>query len=113
MELEIVQVHVITVLTDFVILQDQVTIKILAPIKGIEGDAAVRTVEQLQSIISCTGPDLRENVIRPLHLTLREFLVDEKRCVDKEFYIDRRVHHLQAPRPCLKITNEELCRDMC
>ena len=56
---------------------------------------------------------MRKDVIQPLHLTLREFLVDEKCCIDKEFHNDCRVHHLQAARSCLRIMNKELCHDMC
>ena len=87
MELETVRARVIAVLAGLVILRDQVTTQILAPMMGIGEDAAVRTVEELRPIILCTGPDLRKDVIRPLHLTLRDFLMNEKRCVDKAFYI--------------------------
>jgi hypothetical protein len=75
-----VHVRVTAVLAGLVILQDQVTIDVLAPLMGVSVDDAVRTVEELRSIVTCSGPDLRNDIIRPLHLTLRKFLVDKERC---------------------------------
>jgi hypothetical protein len=80
---------------------------------GVTEDAAVSTVEELRSIISCSGKDLRKDVIRPLHLTLREFLVDIKRCKNVGFFVDPHLYHLKVAEMCLRIMNEELRRDMC
>ena len=106
-----VQMRVTAVLAGLVVLQDPITIKILAPLVGVKEDEAICTVEELRSIVTCTG-DIRKDTIRPPHLTLREILVDEERC-PKGFYIDRREHHLRVAKSCFQIMNNELRRDMC
>jgi hypothetical protein len=108
-----VNARVTAVLGGLVVLQGQVTIKVLAPVVGVSEDEAVKTVEELRSIVTCSGPDLREDVIRPLHLTLREFLVDKKRCKNPDFLIDRQSHHRNVAVACLGIMNKALHRDMC
>jgi hypothetical protein len=113
MRIPSVRKRVIAVLAGLVILQDQVTIKVLAPLMGMTEDDAARTIEELRSIVTCSGPDLRNDVIRPLHLTLREFLVDEGRCKNRDFLIDRQLHHRNVAKSCLRIMNEALHRDMC
>jgi hypothetical protein len=105
--------RVTAVLAALVVLQDQVTIKVLAILMEVTEDEAVRTVEELRSIISFSGPDLRKDTIRPLHLTLREFLVDKERCKNSDFFIDRLPHHAKVAESCLRILNKELHRDMC
>jgi hypothetical protein len=105
--------RVTAVLAALVVLQDQVTIKVLATLMEVTEDEAVRTVEELRSIISFSGPDLRKDTIRPLHLTLREFLVDKERCKNSNFFIDPLVHHETVAKSCLRILNKELHRDMC
>jgi hypothetical protein len=113
MKIPNVRRRVTAVLAGLVILQGQVTIKILAPLMGVTEDDAVRTVEELRSIVTCSGPDLRKDIIRPLHLTLREFLVDKKRCKNRDILIDRQLHHRNVAESCLRIMNKALHRDMC
>jgi hypothetical protein len=113
MKIRGVRARVTAVLAGLVILQDQVTIKVLAPLMGVSEDDAVRTVEELRSIVICSGPDLKEGIIRPLHLTLREFLVDKERCKNPDFLIDRQLHHLNVAESCLRIMNKALHPDMC
>jgi hypothetical protein len=108
-----VHARVTAVLAGLVIFQDQVTINVLAPLMGVTEDDAVRTVEELRSIVTCSGPDLRKDIIRPLHLTLREFLVDKERCKNRDFLIDRPLQHRNFAESCLRIMNEALHRGMC
>jgi hypothetical protein len=105
--------RVIAVLAGLVVLQDQVTIKVLAPLMSVSEDAAVSTVEELRSIITCSGPDLRKDIIRPLHLTLREFLVDKERCRNSDFFIDRQLHHSNVAEASLRFLIKELHRNIC
>ena len=111
MENEIIRKRVKGVLAGLVILQEQATVELLAPLTEVTVGEAIETVEELRSIVTCAG-DIRTDTIRPLHLTLREFLVDPERC-PKEFYVDRRKHHLQVAKSCLRIMNDGLRQDMC
>jgi hypothetical protein len=113
MRIPSIRKRVTAVLSGLVVLQDQITIKVLAPLMGVTEDDAIRTVEELRSIVTCSGPDLRKDIIRPLHLTLREFLVDKERCRNRDFLIDRRLHHSNVAEASLRILIEELHRDMC
>jgi hypothetical protein len=113
--MSVAEIHarVTAVSAGLVILHDQVTINVLAPLMGVSEEDTVRTLEDLRSIISCSGPDLRRDIIRPLHQTLREFLVDKERCKNRDFLIDRQLHHRNVAESCLRIMIEELHRDMC
>jgi hypothetical protein len=79
---------------------------------GLKEDAVIRTVQELRSILSCSSEDIRTAVIRPLHLTLPEFLVDEKRCTDAVFCIDRHAWHNKFAKACLGTLNSMLHRNM-
>jgi hypothetical protein len=100
-----VRKRITAVLAGLVVLQDQVTIKVLAPLMGVSEDDALRTVEELRSIISFSALDLRKDIIRPIHPTLREFLVDKERCKNPDFLVDRQLHHRNVAESCLRIMN--------
>jgi hypothetical protein len=89
------------------------TVKLLAPLMNLDEDAVIRTVEELRSILSITGEDLRTAVIRPLHLTFSEFLVDNKGWTRSSFDIDRDACHLRFAKACLRTLNTQLRRDTC
>lgn len=70
-------------------------------------------MEEIRSILSVAGEDLRTAVIRPLHLTFSDFLVDNKRWTSSAFNIDRGACHLHLAKACLRTLNTQLRRDMC
>jgi nucleoside-triphosphatase THEP1 len=107
-----VRTRVTTVLAGLV-LDGQVTAEVLAPLLGLSEDAVVTTVEELRSVLSCDGEDLRTAIIRPIHLTFAEFLVDKERSTKSSFYIDRRAWHLDFAKACLGTLNAILRRNLC
>jgi hypothetical protein len=108
-----VRERVAALLAGLVVLQQDVTVEVLAPLMGLKEDAVIRTVLELRSILSCSSEDLRTAVIRPLHLTLAEFLTDDKRCTNSAVYINRRACHLDFAKACLGTLNAILCRNLC
>jgi hypothetical protein len=108
-----VRERVTALLAGLVVSRQDVTIEVLAPLMGPREGAIIRTVEELRSILSCSGEDLRTAVIRPLHQTLVEFLVDDKRCTNSAFLINRRACHLDFAKACLRTLNTVLYRGMC
>jgi hypothetical protein len=100
MNIQQVRARVRTVLAGLV-LDGQVTAEVLAPLMGLSEDVVVTTVEELRSVLSCDGEDLRTAIIRPIHLTFTEFLEVEKRCANSAFYIDRRAWRLDFAKACL------------
>jgi hypothetical protein len=112
-ESNIVRARVTALLAGLVVLQQDVTVEVLASLMGLAVDVVMRTVQELRSILSCSSEDLEKAVIRPLHLTLVEFLVDDKRCTNRAFYIGRRAWHLEFTKACLKALNLELRHNLC
>jgi hypothetical protein len=103
-------------LAGLVAFQRDVTVEVLAPLMGLEEDALITTVQELRSLLSCSSEDLRTAVIRPLHLTFAEFLVDgnrSKRSKGRAFSIDRGACHLKFAKACLRVLNTELRDSIC
>lgn len=96
--------RVTTVLAGLV-LDGQVTPEVLGPLMGLTEKEIITTVEDLRSILSCDGEDLQTGVSRPLHLTFREFLADDKRCTNSAFYVDRSACRLKFAKACLHTLN--------
>jgi hypothetical protein len=103
-----VRARVDALLAGLVAFRQAVTVEVLAPLMGLGEEALIRTVRELRSILSCSSEDLRTAIIRPLHLTFAEFLVDSKRSKGYAFSIDRRACHLLLTKACLRILNTEL-----
>lgn len=58
-------------------------------------------------------PDDEESPIRLLHPSFRDFLLDEKSCQDREFWIDEQKVHTDLTKSCLQLMSDTLSRDMC
>ncbi|KAF8540104.1 vegetative incompatibility protein HET-E-1 [Trichophaea hybrida] len=58
-------------------------------------------------------PQSQGSPIRLLHPSFRDFLLDEQRCKDPQFYIDQREAHTHLFMSCLEIMSKHLKRDMC
>jgi ABC-type oligopeptide transport system ATPase subunit len=108
-----VRERVTALLAGLVVLRQDVTVEVLAPLIGMKEDAVIRTARELRSILSCSSEDLHTAVIRPIHLTLAEFLVDDKRCTNSAFYVDRRAWHFDFAKACLGELNAILRRNLC
>jgi hypothetical protein len=55
----------------------------------------------------------RATLIRPLHLSFSDFLVDEKRCTSSAYCIDRPSNHIEFAKACLRTMIVDLCRKPC
>jgi hypothetical protein len=102
-----VKKRVTTVLASLAV-DGQMTVDVLGPLMGLTEKEIVTTVEDLRSILSCDGEDVRTGVIRPLHLTFREFLADDRRCTNSAFYVDRPSCRLKFAKVCLHTLNTAL-----
>ncbi len=58
-------------------------------------------------------PDDYSQPIRPHHASVGDFLLDNRRCTDKRFWIDKHWAHKQVATQCLKIMEDNLKEDMC
>ncbi|KAF8535469.1 hypothetical protein BDD12DRAFT_892769 [Trichophaea hybrida] len=58
-------------------------------------------------------PKSQGSPIRLLHPSFRDFLLDEQRCKDPQFYIDQGEAHTHLFVSCLNLMSKHLKRDMC
>ena len=63
---------------------------------GIDKDDVISMVDRLRSVLLVsTGGE-----VRPIHATLGEFLLDEARCTDPLYHVDRLKEHAQIASAC-------------
>ena len=71
------------------------------------------TLRSLHSllIIPTSEPDLAP--IHVLHKSFPDFLTDQQRCTDQQFFVDPLIHHREILLSCLKVMKAGLRRDIC
>jgi hypothetical protein len=71
------------------------------------------TLEDLHAILDI--PDDQSRPLRLLHPSFRDFLLDQKRCGDNKFYVDKKSTHENLARRCLELMSSPsgLRQDMC
>ena len=89
------------------ILSDTLTAGALADLLGDKQRDVEETLESLSSVL-----DYSEN-IRLLHPSFRDFLLDNQRCNDANFRIDRNDVHKYLAASCLKLLSIRLTTDLC
>jgi hypothetical protein len=70
-----------------------------------------QTLTHLHSILDL--PKSQDGVIRLLHPSFRDFLLDEQRCLNPQFFVDRKQAHHHVFTCCLQIMSDHLRRDIC
>jgi hypothetical protein len=58
-------------------------------------------------------PDDPHLPIHPQHASVRDFLLDNRRCTDRRFWVDKYQAHLRTAHQCLQLLNNNLRRDIC
>jgi hypothetical protein len=71
------------------------------------------TLDSLRSVLSVPENQLEDPGIRLLHPSFRDFLLDEQRCLDLQFWIDEKATHSYLSISCLELMSGHLKRDMC
>jgi hypothetical protein len=59
------------------------------------------------------SPESQGLPIRLLHLSFRDFLLDEQRCCDQHFSVDEKTAHTELAQKCLELMRTCLRRDIC
>ncbi len=78
---------------------------------GIGKNEALNILCDLHSIIDVPNDHLQP--IRTHHISVRDFLLDKRRCTDSHFQIDKQEAHAQLARYCLRVLNKILHKDLC
>jgi hypothetical protein len=94
-----------------IILFDPLSAKALSKLCFKSVETIYESLEALSAVLEI--PESPDSPIRLFHPSFRDFLLDQRRCSDAQFWIDeRRTHHDLFMR-CLKVMSEHLRRDMC
>jgi hypothetical protein len=98
------------VIGSIVLLQEPVTLDALAGLLfGEDEEEAVMTTRTLTAVLL-----VKEGApLQTLHPSFREFLLDNARCSEPRFQINRGERHLQLALGCLSVMNKHLRRDIC
>jgi len=99
-----------TVLGTIVLLFDPLDTKSLEGLLGLQENTVPLTLHHLHSIAIVPAPG--SGVVRLIHPSFHDFLVDSCRCNDNNFVVDARLRHTSVAECCLH-TLQRLSPDMC
>lgn len=99
------------VIRSIVVVYDALSISQLSDILQQPRAEISKTLHQLHSIIDV--PEQDDGVIRLLHPSFRDYIVDSKRCSHELYAIDMQKAHRQLFRCCLQILLAHLRRNPC
>ncbi|KAK7687251.1 hypothetical protein QCA50_009756 [Cerrena zonata] len=89
------------VLASVALLQDQVSPQTLESLTGIPVDDIMDIVSQMASVIlPCDDTNIE---IQPVHASFPQFLIDNARCTDPQFFINPLTHHQAFASKCLAL----------
>ena len=69
------------------------------------------TLRSLHSLLVI--PDSIEDPIRTFHKSFPDFLTDQERCKEKQFFVDPLVHHTEILLLCLNLMKKRLKKNIC
>ena len=100
-----------TTLGIIVILFSPLPLPSLARLLRIPPQNVGQTLGDLHSILDI--PEDQSLPIRLHHPSLRDFLLDKKRCSDSQFWVDEKKAHRVLAAACIQLMSERLERDIC
>ncbi|KAK7687257.1 hypothetical protein QCA50_009762 [Cerrena zonata] len=93
--------QILDVLASVALLQDQVSPQTLESLTGIPVDDVMDIVSQMASVIlPCDDTNIE---IQPVHASFPQFLIDNARCTDPQFFINPLTHHQAFASKCLAL----------
>jgi hypothetical protein len=98
-------------LGSIVVLFDLLSITALRKLLSIQIRDVEAVVFHLRSILDL--PYHEQSPIKLLHPSFRDFLLDSRRCQDKQFWIDKGKAHGDLWKSCLQLMSVTLKRDIC
>jgi len=103
------------VVGSIVVLDDVLTVKDLGVfLMGSDEANSTRivreTLDSLHSVLDAEDPNVP---VRLLHPSFRDFLFDAQRCIDRHFWIDKRLVHHDLAGCCLRDMSKHLRKNIC
>ena len=83
----------------------------LAKLLNNSHDELADALDDMQSILLV--PENRDDPLRLHHPSFRDFLLDQNRCCDQQFRVDKKISHTILARSCLRIMTNALKRNIC
>lgn len=99
------------ILGTIVILQAPLTVRSLARLIDRPLDKVEHALNNLQTILNISQEEPR--YVHLHHSTLRDFLFDNSRCIDKKFHVNEKKAHGLLGSRCLRVMNEKLRFNIC
>jgi hypothetical protein len=69
------------------------------------------TLEPLHAVLDV--PEDMGCSVQPLHLSFRDFLLDQDRCLDYQFWVDEQQTHHKLALDCMRLLSSSLQRNIC
>jgi hypothetical protein len=104
------QIRLQTVLGTNILLFDPLDPENLEVLLGLRANTVRMTLQHLHSIVIV--PDSGGGPVRLIHPSSHDFLVDDNRCNDANFFVDARLQHTLLAECCLQVL-QGLSPDMC
>jgi hypothetical protein len=99
-----------TTIGTIVVLFSPLSTSSLAGVLHIRREGVIRTLNDLHSILAI--PEERAQPIRLQHPSFRDFLLDEKRCADSNFWVDEKQAHKTLAANCIRLMSDSLKQDI-
>ena len=99
------------VIGSIIILFDTLPATGLAEILQMTKESIDHTLTRLYSVLDI--PDGQEGRVRLLHPSFRDFLLDERRCLNTQFRVDRKIAHQLLLTGCIRVMSKHLKRNIC
>ena len=100
-----------TVLGAVVLVLNPLSVKALSDLLKVPNTST--TIRSLHSLLLVPDPEKKEEPVRVFHKSFPDFLIDPKRCKDKQFLIEPTVHHAEILLSCLRLMGERLKKNIC
>ncbi|THH09588.1 hypothetical protein EW146_g8640, partial [Bondarzewia mesenterica] len=100
------------VLGTLILIRDRLSPTSLEKLMGLDAGVVRATLKHLHSLVAV--PDSSDTqVIRLIHPSFRDFIVDRSRCHDADVAVDARIQHKVIAKRCLDVMMKSLRRDIC
>lgn len=90
---------------------EPLSVSTLVKILGKDVESFFRTLSNLHSVLNV--PEVESGTVRLLHPSFRDFILDQKRCSNPQFYINEKLAHREMYMNCLRVMSQSLQRDIC
>ena len=101
--------HFRTVVGAVVLVFNPLSVEVLSDLLKVSGIST--TLRSLHSLLLV--PTSEAAPVRVFHKSFPDFLMDQRRCTDHQFFIDPPIHHVEIFLSCLNLMLERLERNLC